>query len=331
MSRIVLVTGGAGYIGSHVCKALNLAGFTPVTFDNLSHGHEWAVRYGPFFYGDLHNPEDLDQVFAQYQPASVIHMAGSIHLRESIENPSLHYQNNVIGSLALLKAMVKHKVRQIVFSSSAAVYAKPEYLPMDEEHPKDPLNPYGRTKWIVEQIFSDFYRAHGIQSVSLRYFNAAGADPDGEIGESHSPESHLIPLLIFTAEGRRERFTIFNNKLPTPDGTAIRDYVHVTDLAQGHVAALEWLKDNQKPAAFNLGSGSGKSVMEVVEIARQITKEPIPVQIENRLIDELPILVADPTKAKETLGWNPVYSDLETIFQTAHRWHKSHSPLKAAR
>ena len=331
MSSTILVTGGAGYIGSHVCKSLKAAGYTPVSFDNLSHGHEWAVGYGPFFYGDLHNPEDLDAVFSRFQPSAVIHMAGSIHLRESIENPTIHYFNNVVGTLSLLKAMVKHEVTQLIFSSSAAVYAPPVYLPMDEEHPKGPLNPYGRTKWIVEQLLEDFHRAHGIEAVSLRYFNAAGADPDGEIGEAHHPESHLIPLLIMAAEGELEKFTVFSNSLPTPDGTAVRDYVHVSDLARGHVLALNWLHAHRKPNVFNLGSGSGASVQEVIQIAEQITGNTLNIVRENQIIDELPTLIADPSKAKQVLGWSPELSDMETIFETALKWHRSGVNLPASR
>lgn len=322
MSKI-LVTGGAGYIGSHVCKALKMAGFIPVTFDNLSHGHEWAIRWGPFFYGDLQNSEDLDKAFLEYRPEAVIHLAGSINLRESIENPYKHYFNNVIGSLSLLKAMVKHKVHSLVFSSSAAVYALPQYLPMDEKHPKDPVNPYGKTKWMTEQLLEDFHLAHGLNTLSLRYFNAAGADPEGEIGEAHIPETHLIPRLIFTAQGKEEVFTIYNDTLDTEDGTAIRDYIHVTDIAEAHVSALHWLKKNKKPEAFNLGAGKGYSVLEIIEKTREITGCPIEVVVGNRKIAELPALVADTTKAQNELLWTPKYSDLAQIIETAWNWHLS--------
>lgn len=317
----ILVTGGAGYIGSHVCKALKEAGFVPITFDNLSHGHEWAIRWGPFFYGDLQNSEDLDKAFLEYNPSAVIHLAGSIHLRESIENPYKHYFNNVIGSLSLLKAMVKHNVKSLVFSSSAAIYAPPNYLPIDEKHPKNPINPYGKTKWMTEQLFEDFHIAHGIKPVCLRYFNAAGADPDAEIGEAHNPETHLIPRLIFTAQKRLDHFSIYNDSLKTTDGTAIRDYVHVSDLAQGHVLALEWLDKNQRPNAFNLGTGKGYSVKEMIRQTEAITGCPIEVVTENTKVAELPILIADATKAQKELNWHPAYSDLETIIQTAWNWH----------
>lgn len=317
----VLVTGGAGYIGSHVCKALKQSGYVPVTFDNLSHGHEWAIRWGPFLYGDLQNSEDLDRAFLDYRPKAVIHLAGSIHLRESIENPYQHYFNNVIGSLSLLKAMVKHKVTSLVFSSSAAVYATPEYLPIDEAHSKDPVNPYGKTKWMTEQLFEDFHRAHGLNAISLRYFNAAGADPDGELGEAHNPETHLIPRLIQTAHKKQDAFTIYNNTLPTDDGTAIRDYVHPTDLATAHVLALRWLSTNQRPDAFNLGTGKGYSVMEVIKKTEEITGASIKIHIENRNVAELPALVADPTKAENELGWKAIHSDLSNIIESAASWH----------
>jgi UDP-glucose-4-epimerase GalE len=318
----ILVTGGAGYIGSHVCKALKMAGFLPVTFDNLSHGHEWAIRWGPFFYGDLQNSEDLDKAFLEFSPEAVIHLAGSIHLRESIENPYKHYFNNVIGSLSLLKAMVKHRVYSLVFSSSAAVYALPQYLPMDENHPKDPINPYGKTKWMTEKIFEDFHIAHGLNVVSFRYFNAAGADPDGEIGEAHNPETHLIPKLIFATQNKREVFTIYNNKLNTPDGSAIRDYIHVSDLADAHVSALYWLKKHQKPEAFNLGAGKGYSVLEIIEKTKEIIGSPIKVVIDDKPIAELPSLIADTTKAKKQLDWSPKYP-LNQIIETAWKWHSS--------
>lgn len=320
--KTVLVTGGAGYIGSHVCKALRKEGYLPVTFDNLSHGHEWAVRWGPLFHGDLQNQEDLDMAFSEYKPIAVIHLAGSIHLRESIENPHKHYFNNVVGTLSLLKAMVRHQIHQLVFSSSAAIYAHPQYLPLDEAHPKDPINPYGKTKWMSEQMFEDFFHAHGLKTLCLRYFNAAGADPEGEIGEAHNPETHLIPRVLFTAQKRQPYLTIYSNKLKTPDGTAIRDYVHVSDLATAHVQALGWLQREKRPSAFNLGTGQGYSVLEIVERAKVITGAPIEVVIEGKEFSELPILIADPTKANLELGWTPVHSDLDQIIETAWRWHQ---------
>jgi UDP-glucose 4-epimerase len=257
----------------------------------------------------------------------VIHLAGSIHLRESIENPYQHYYNNVVGSLTLLKAMARHQVRMLVFSSSAAVYSMPQYLPMDEKHPKAPINPYGKTKWMTEQIFEDFHHAHGLNAVSLRYFNAAGADPEAEIGEAHNPETHLIPRLLLTALSPDETFTIYNDNLSSPDGTAIRDYIHVSDLAKAHVAALHWLEKNQKPEVFNLGMGTGYSVKEIIERTRQITGKEIAVNVERKDIAELPILVADTAKAKEHLDWTPEFS-LEEIIETAWKWHSSKVPVR---
>lgn len=325
--RTILVTGGAGYIGSHVCKALREAGYEPVAFDNLSHGHRWAVRFGPFFQGDLKNSDDLNRAFETIKPEAVIHLAGSIHLRESIENPIHYYFNNVLGSLSLLRAMVKHEVTSLVFSSSAAIYADPEYVPLDENHPKLPLNPYGKSKWMVEQMLEDFHAAHGLNGVSLRYFNAAGADLEGEIGEAHNPETHLIPKAILAAQNKGEHLTIYNSKLPTPDGTAIRDYVHVSDLAQGHVSALQWVEKNQRPNAFNLGSGRGYSVKEVIAEVEKITGFSIETKIGKKTVIETPILVADIRKAARELGWNPIYSELSSIIETAWNWHSS--PLLA--
>lgn len=321
--RKILVTGGAGYIGSHVCKALKAAGYEPITFDNFSHGHEWAVRWGPFVYGDLQNASDLDAVFSEFRPEGVIHLAGSIHLRESIETPHKHYYNNVTGSLSLLKAMEKHRVTTLVFSSSAAVYAPPDTLPIKEDARKEPVNPYGKTKWMTEQIFEDFHHAHGLNAVSLRYFNAAGASAEGEIGEAHTPETHLIPSLILTAQGKREEFTLYSNQLPTPDGSAIRDYIHVTDLGSAHVKALEWLQEHRRPEAFNLGTGRGYSVLEVVQQVEEVSGLSIPIQVENQKISELPQLVADPTKAAKMLGFTPSHSSLREIIETAWKWHSS--------
>lgn len=319
----IFVTGGAGYIGSHVCKALKKAGFNPITFDNLSHGHREVVRFGPLFEGNLCNASDLDLAFTTYQPQAVIHLAGSINLRESIENPFAHYSNNVCGTLSLLNVMVKHSMKKLVFSSSAAVYSPPRYLPIDENHPTEPLNPYGRTKWMAEKICTDFYEAHGLCTLILRYFNAAGADPEGELGEAHYPETHLIPRIIFTAQKKQPYFTIYNDNHNTPDGTAIRDFVHVSDLAEAHVLAVKHLLSKEQPSVINLGAGKGYSVKEVLTIASQITNCPIPVKIENKEIAELPVLVADTRRAHEYLGWTPKWSDLPVILETAWRWHNA--------
>ncbi len=312
MSRI-LVTGGAGYIGSHVCKALKTAGYEPITFDNLSHGHKWAVRYGPFFQGDLQNVEDLEKAFFRYEPEAVIHLAGLVDLRESILNPEKCYESNVLGSLSLFRAMAKYKVSRLVYSSSAAVYAPSDGQLLSENYPKNPLNPYGRSKWITEQLIEDFE----LNAVIFRYFNAAGADPDGEIGEAHTPETHLIPRTIFAARDGQP-LVIYNNQLPTKDGTAVRDYVHVSDLAQAHVKALQC----SASGPYNLGTGRGYSVLEVMAEVEKITGLSVPYLIENQSISECPSLIADARKAQRELNWVPNYSDLTTIVQTAWQWYE---------
>lgn len=322
MSEQILVVGGAGYIGSHVCKTLSREGFTPVTFDNLSTGHRWAVNWGPLFIGDLHDPKSLDKVFKDYSFSAVIHLASSINVRESIQNPAKYYQNNVVATLNLLDAMINHQVLSLVFSSSAAVYGLPHYTPIDEAHPKDPINVYGKTKWMVEQILQDYFWAYQLCSVSLRYFNAAGADESGQIGEAHDPETHLIPLVIQTALKNREQISIFGNEYPTLDGTAIRDYVHVSDLAEAHLKALKWLKQHRTLEAINLGTGTGYSVKQIVEKVQTITGAPINHRIEKPHLQEPPHLVANYEKAKKLLTWEPT-STLESIVKTAWNWHTS--------
>lgn len=317
----VLVVGGAGYIGSHVCKALSIEGYTPISFDNLSTGHRWAVNWGPLFVGDLHDPKSLSKAFEDYSPSAVIHLASSINVRESIQNPIKYYHNNVIGTLNLLEAMVKHKVLSLVFSSSAAVYGMPNYIPIDEQHPKAPINVYGKTKWMVEQILSDYFQAYHLCSVSLRYFNASGADESGQIGEAHDPETHLIPLVILTALQKRSEISIFGNEYPTEDGTAIRDYVHVSDLADAHVKALKWLTHNHKLEAINLGTGSGYSVKQILEKVQTITGSKVNHRIEKPHLQEPSHLVANFQKAKQLLGWQPEASSLESIVKSAWNWH----------
>ena len=242
----ILVTGGAGYIGSHTCKALAKAGFTPITYDNLTSGHEWAVRWGPLARGDILDRDRLDEVFRQYQPSAVMHFAAYAYVDESVEQPLKYYRNNVAGALNLLDVMREHGVNYIVFSSTCATYGLPQAIPMPEDHPQNPVNPYGASKLMVERMLTDFGTAYGLRSISLRYFNAAGADPDGEIGEDHDPETHLIPLVLETAAGRRPNITIYGTDYDTPDGTCIRDYVHVTDLAKAHVLALKALQHDHR-------------------------------------------------------------------------------------
>lgn len=320
MSQHVLVTGGAGYIGSHVCKALSISGFIPVTYDNLLQGHNWAVNWGPLIIGDLQDAKKLDETFAQFQPIAVIHLASHINVRESQQDPGKYYQNNVGATLALLSAMSKHKTSRFVFSSTAAVYGIPSYTPIDENHPKSPINVYGRTKLMAEEIISDFFHCHGIAHVIFRYFNAAGADSDAEIGEAHDPETHLIPKVIQAAL-QQEPLTIFGKDHPTHDGTAVRDYVHVMDLADAHVKAVKWLLENPTNLTVNLGSGVGFSILEVIRQVEALTGSSIAIEWDRRFPGDPPILIAEAAKAKTVLGWEAKHSDLKTIVQTAWNWH----------
>ncbi len=317
----ILVVGGAGYIGSHVCQALAAEGFTPIVYDNLSTGHRWATQFGSLIEGDLEDEEALLKAFEQVQPKAVIHLASLINVRDSIVNPSLYYQKNLGGALTLLKVLVKTGVLDLVFSSTAAIYGAPQYVPIDEKHPKAPLNAYGKTKWAIEGMLEDFAHAHGLRFAALRYFNACGADPSGLIGEAHEPETHLIPLVIRTALGTRPRLKIYGTDYPTPDGTAVRDYVHVLDLADAHVKALRYLFAQRKSLQANLGTGAGYSVREIIDAVNRFAGKEVPVEEVPRLAHDSPILVADPSLAKSLLGWEPKHSDLQTILSTAWKWH----------
>lgn len=317
----VFVTGGAGYIGSHVCKALAASGYCPVTYDNLSEGHRWAVRWGPLERGNLAHTARLENVMRRHRPIAVIHLAGVIAAGESVIDPAKYYATNVVGTLSLLTAMRQTGVDRIVFSSSAAVYGEPRFIPITERHPFDPVSPYGSSKLACERILQDYARAYGIRSVSLRYFNAAGADPDRDIGEAHRIETHLIPLVLEVAAGRRRDVPIYGRDYPTSDGTCVRDYIHVSDLASAHVLAMHYLKEKQGSHAFNLGNGSGATVRQVVETAMQVTQRPLPCRFEPRRAGDPAALVADPSQAQQTLGWSPRYGDLETQVATAWSWH----------
>ncbi|MGB7977763.1 MAG: UDP-glucose 4-epimerase GalE [Chlamydiales bacterium] len=318
----MLVVGGAGYIGSHVCRALLEAGFDPIVYDNLSTGHSWSLLYGPFIQGDVGDEESLLRAFDMVRPSAVIHLASLINVRDSIGNPSLYYEKNLLGALVLLKSMVKASVHHLVFSSTAAVYGTPQYTPIDEKHPKAPLNAYGKTKWAIEGMLEDFAHAHGLRFAALRYFNAAGASLDSQIGEAHEPETHLIPLVIQTALGLRPILQIYGNDYSTPDGTAIRDYVHVLDLADAHVKALRYLFEQGPPLQANLGTGSGYSVQEIIHAVEQFSGATVPTQILPRLPHDSPVLVADPSLAKQIFQWEPKYSDLATIISSAWNWTK---------
>lgn len=319
----VLVAGGAGYIGGHVCKRLKAEGFTPVVLDDFRQGYRWAVKWGPVVEAAIEDQVKVKEAIERYKPTAVIHLASSINVRESLKNPFAYYQNNLAATLKFLEALCEKDVKHLVFSSSAAVYGQPHSLPISEEHPKQPLHPYGRSKLMVEEILQDLHLACGLVFAALRYFNAAGADPDGEIGEAHSPETHLIPLALAAAEGKRPPLQIFGDSFPTPDGTAIRDYIHVTDLADAHVKALRWILQEKKNLTLNLGTGHGYSVREILQTVEKIVGKSVPVKVAPRAPEDPTSLVADARQAQKLLSWSPRLSNLETIIETAHAWHSS--------
>jgi UDP-arabinose 4-epimerase len=316
-SAAILVTGGAGYIGSHACKALAQEGFTPIAFDNLVLGHRDAVRWGPLVEADIRDEDAVGETIRKYAIEAVIHFAAFAYVGESVGAPAKYYRNNVGGTLSLLDACRSAGVDKLVFSSSCATYGVPDVLPITEAAPQRPINPYGRTKLVVEQVLADYAHAYGSRHIALRYFNAAGADPDGEIGERHDPETHLIPLALLAAAGRREALEVFGEDYDTPDGTCIRDYIHVTDLARAHVLALRHLLDGGDSLALNLGSGSGSSIREVIGSVEHVTGRKVPHVTKPRRPGDPPVLYADPSLAKERLGFETELSDLNTIVGTA--------------
>ncbi len=317
----VLVTGGAGYIGSHACKALAASGFTPVTFDSFSGGHREAVKWGPLEEGDLLDRDRVARLFGDHEFAGVMHFAAYIAVGESVADPGKYYRNNVGGTIALLDAMVEHGVKRLVFSSTAAVYGTPDAVPIPEDAPLAPINPYGRSKLTSERMIDDYASAHGIRYALLRYFNACGADPDGETGECHEPETHLIPLALDAASGKGE-LTVFGEDYPTPDGTCVRDYINVTDLAEAHVAALRSVLDGGASMALNLGTGHGISNREVLDAIARVTGNAVPHTVGERRPGDPAELVADPSLAEKTRGWKARSSDIDTIVETAWRWHR---------
>ena len=325
MSQAVLVTGGAGYIGSHACKALAGAGFQPVVFDNLSRGHREAVRWGPLVEGDLADRQRLCAALIEHKVEAVMHFAAYAYVGESVTDPALYYRNKLGGTLSLLEALREAGIGEIVFSSTCATYGIPDGVPIREDAPQRPVNPYGETKLAIERALHWYAAAYGLRSVSLRYFNAAGADPEGEIGEHHEPETHLVPLVLQAALGHRPHIDIFGTDYPTPDGTAIRDYVHVCDLAIAHMRALERLRGGGGSAAVNLGTGQGHSVREVIAAAELASGRKVPARAAPRRPGDPPALVADPSLAGEILGWHPQHSDLDTIIRTSLAWHTRHS------
>jgi UDP-glucose-4-epimerase GalE len=322
MTSTVLVTGGAGYIGSHACKALARAGHVPVTYDNLVYGHREAVRWGPFVEGDLADRAKIAETIRRHGISAVMHFAAFAYVGESMQKPQLYFHNNVGNTLALLDAMLDTGVKHIVFSSTCATYGTPDRVPMSEDTPQRPVNPYGETKLMMERALHWYGQAYGIGYVALRYFNAAGADPDGETGEAHDPETHLIPLILDAAVGRRPQIDIYGTDYPTPDGTAIRDYIHVQDLADAHVRALDHLLRGGGSAALNLGTGEGHTVREVIDAAERVTGRKVPRREVGRRPGDPPSLVADPRRARELLGWRPAMSDLDSILRTAWIWHQ---------
>lgn len=316
----VIVTGGAGYIGSHTCKALSLAGFDPVVYDSLQRGNAWAVKWGPFEEGDLLDTDRIRSVLQKYQPVGVIHFAAFAYVGESVHKPLKYYHNNVGGTMSLLRAMAIEGVKRLVFSSTCATYGTPEVNPIREDLEQKPINPYGQSKLMVEHILEDCARNSTLSAVALRYFNAAGADQEGEIGEAHDPETHIIPLALSAARGGSPPLVVFGDDHPTPDGTCIRDYVHVMDLADAHVKALAHTSEKQGFSAFNLGTGAGVSIMELINTVREVTGCEVPYSFGSKRVGDPPALVADPRKAREILGWKAEHSDLKNILQTAWNW-----------
>ena len=319
----LLVVGGAGYIGSHTVRRLNQQGHQVLVFDNLCTGHRQAVPSGQLIVGDLSQVDHLSRVLRENEIEAVLHFAAFALVGESMSDPASYYQNNVGGTLNLLDAMRSSGVSRMVFSSTTATYGTPQQLPITEQEPQQPINPYGFSKLVIERVLDDYASAYGLAYVALRYFNAAGASPAGDLGEDHTPESHLIPIILQVALGQRSNVTLFGDDYPTHDGTCIRDYIHVDDLADAHLLALDKLKPG-KGLKLNLGSGAGYSVKEIVNMGRQITKHAIPTSIGPRRAGDPPELVADASRARELLDWSPRYSDLQTIVETAWRWHREH-------
>lgn len=315
--------GGAGYIGSHMVKRLRRSGYNPIVLDNLSQGRLAAVKDAELIIGDVGDINLLEQIFRSYPIKAVMHFASFIRVGESVQDPGAYYVNNVSNTLHLLNTMVKYSVSKIIFSSTAAIFGDPQYVPINENHPKKPINPYGRSKWMVEQILEDFRLAHDMASICLRYFNAAGADPEGGVGECHDPETHLIPLVLQAASGRRSNITIYGNDYDTPDGTCIRDYIHVLDLCDAHLKALELLLSGSPSATYNLGNGSGYSVAEIIAAAERVTGRVISQTYGSRRAGDPPKLIADANRAREALGWTPQITDLDTIIRHAWNWERN--------
>lgn len=319
----ILVTGGAGYIGSHTVNKLKKKGYFTVVYDNLSTGHEYAAKGDIFVKGDIFDSYLLADTIKKYNIDSIIHFAAYSIVGESMENPKKYYINNVEGTLNLLNTMLDNNINNIVFSSTAAVYGEPKIIPITEDCPKNPTNVYGKTKLIIENILEDYSKAYGLKYIALRYFNACGADPIGDIGEDHNPETHLIPLVLQTCAGKRKSIKIFGQDYPTKDGTCIRDYIHVNDLANAHILAIQSLSNGHKSDVYNLGNGNGFSVKEIIDTAEKVTRIKISKEIADRRSGDPAILIANSDKIKKDLGWKPKYTDVNEIIQTAWNWHKN--------
>lgn len=324
-SPTILVTGGAGYIGSHTVLALKQAGYKVLILDNLVYGHRDLVKQVlqvELIVGDIADRALLDRIFATQQIDAVIHFAAYAYVGESVTEPAKYYRNNVVGTLTLLEAMLAASVKRVVFSSTCATYGIPDIIPIPESHPQKPINAYGATKLMVERVLQDFDKAYDFKSVCLRYFDAAGADPAGRLGEDHTPETHLLPLVLLTALGKRDAISIFGTDYPTPDGTCIRDYIHVTDLAQAHIQSVQYLLNNGTTQVFNLGNGNGFSVQQVIKTAQHVTQRSIPVLKCDRRPGDPPVLVGSSDRVRQVLGWQPKYEDLSTIITHAWNWHQ---------
>ncbi len=319
----VLVTGGAGYIGSQVIKQLNKQGYETVAYDNLSYGYRESVKWGEFIEGDLADTNKLRRVFADYKIDVVMHFASYISAGESVYKPIKYYQNNVINTLNLIHVMLECKVDKLIFSSTAAVYGEPQEIPITENHPLGPINPYGISKYIIEQTLPTYDETQGLKYISFRYFNAAGADADGELGEMHNPETHLIPLIFDVISGEAKEVRVFGDDYNTPDGTCIRDYIHVSDLAQAHILGLERLLDTGRSDIFNLGNGEGYSVKQVIDTIKKVTGVDFPVVVTDRREGDTSILISGSQKAKNVLGWKPEYPELDKIVETVWNWEKN--------
>jgi UDP-glucose 4-epimerase len=326
-AKKILVSGGAGYVGSHAVKKLSQQGFRCLVLDNLVYGHSQFVKGAELIEGDTGNPQLLERIFCQNEIQAVMHFAGYAYVGESVTDPAKYYQNNFVATLGLLRAMIEAKVNKVIFSSTCATYGNPQEIPITEDHPQNPVNPYGASKLMVERVLRDFDRAYGLRSMIFRYFNAAGADPDGEIGEWHEPETHLIPLVLDVVAGRRDSVQIYGTDYDTPDGTCVRDYIHVTDIAQAHFLGLQKLMAGDQSSVFNLGNGSGFSVREVIRTAENVTGHKIKTTEIPRRPGDPAALVGSSQKAREILGWEPEFPGLDSILKTAWNWHQRRPAL----